>query len=152
MPDLEIRGAEEFARVAARVRAVGDKELRKELYAGLNRAAKPAVAAIKPNVVAKLPHRGGAGQFIASGLRTNVRGRGGANPSVKILSKSGHNISALDAGRLNHPVFGTRGVWRSQAVEPNIFTEPIEERAPEIRQEMLKTIRDVARKIDRSAS
>lgn len=148
---LEIRGADEFARVARRVREVGSKELRKELYAGLNRAAKPAGPLIKANVAAKLPHRGGAGQFFATRLRTNVKGRAGATPRVTVLSRSGHNIAAVNRGTLSHPVYGNRGVWASQPVQPDIFTEPIERMAPQIRQEMLNTIRDVARKVERTA-
>ena len=147
--DLEIRGAEEFARLAARLREVGDKGLRRELYKGLNAAAKPAKAAIKPNIRAKLPHRGGAGDFVASTLRVTQSNRGGQNPAVIIWSKSNHNIRAINRGQLRHPVFDNKKAWANTAVEPDTFTGPIEERAPEMREEILKVIKTVAAKVER---
>jgi hypothetical protein len=147
---LEIRGAEDFARLAARLREVGDKDLRRKLYKGLNAAAKSAKAAIKPNVRAKLPQRGGAAEFIASTLRVTQSNRGGgANPRVVIWSKSNHNIRAIDRGQLRHPVYGRRNAWAVTQVEPDTFTEPIESRAPEMREEMVKVIRVVAAKVER---
>jgi hypothetical protein len=147
--DLRITGAQDFARLSARLREVGDKGLRRELYKGLNAAAKPAKAAIKPNIRARLPHRGGAGDFVASTLRVTQSNRGGQNPRVVIWSKSNHNIGAINRGTLRHPVFGNKSAWASTSVEPDTFTEPIEAQAPQIRQEMEKVIRDVAAKIGR---
>ena len=125
MISLEVRGAEDFARLGKRLREVGNRELRKELLAGLNRAAKPAKEAVKPNIREKLPHKGGAGEFVASTLKVTQSNRSaGKNPRVTIWSKSNHNISAIDKGRLRHPIFGNKKVWSTTPVEPNTFTAP----------------------------
>jgi hypothetical protein len=147
--DLRITGAQDFARLSARLREVGDKGLRRELYKGLNAAAKPAKAAIKPNIRARLPHRGGAGDFVASTLRVTQSNRGGQNPAVIIWSKSNHNIRAINRGQLRHPVYGNKKVWANTAVEPDTFTEPIESRASQMRQDMEKVIKVVAAKVER---
>jgi hypothetical protein len=149
--ELEIRNAEDFARLAKRLREAGDagKGLRKELSKGLNQAAKPAKAAIKPSVRARLPHRGGLAGTIASTIsvrQSNISA--GRNPRVRIVVRGTHNIDALDKGHVRHPVFGDRSVWREESVPPRAFTDPVAQRAPQMRQEMSEAIRSVAKKIE----
>lgn len=150
MLDIEIRGAEEFGTLSRRLKAVGDRELRKELYRGLNRAAKPAKAKVKPNVAAEMPKKGGAATFITTDLKVTQSNRGaGRNPGITIWSKSPHDIRKINKGQLRHPVFGNRKKWATQSVPAGSFTDPIKEAAPEMRVEMERTIRDVAAKLGR---
>jgi hypothetical protein len=150
MIDIQIRGAEEFGVLSRRLKEAGDKGLRKELYAGLNRAAQPAKAAVRPNVLAEMPKRGHLAEFLSSSTKVTQSNRGaGRNPGVTIRSKSPHNIRKIDKGNLRHPVFGSRKVWVAQAVPAGAFTDPIKERAPEMRVEMERTIRAVAAKLER---
>lgn len=151
MIDLEIRNAEDFARAAKRLKAEGSqgKGLRRELLKGLNRAAKPAKDAIKPSVLVKLPHRGGLAATIAGDIsvrQSNVST--GANPRVRIVVRGNHDILGMDRGVVHHPVFGNRDAWRTQSIPARAFTEPVEKRAPQMRQEMSQVIRDVAKKVE----
>jgi len=53
----------------------------------------------------------------------------------------------LDAGRLTHPVFGDREVWRTQeepSVQPGWFTGPAEAAGPRVRAGIEKALEDVA--------
>lgn len=152
MIELEIRNAEAFAQVAKRLRAAGEggKGLRRELSKGLNRAAKPAKDAIKPSVRAKLPHRGGLAATIAGTIsvrQSNVAS--GRNPRVRITVRGSHDIDALDKGSVRHPVFGNRKVWRTEPVTPHAFTDPVAQRAPQMRQEMSQVIRAFAAKVEK---
>lgn len=149
--ELEIRNAEDFARLAKRLREAGDagKGLRKELSKGLNQATKPAKAAIKPSVRARLPRRGGLAETIASTIsvrQSNISA--GRNLRMPIVVRGTHNIDALDKGHVHHPVFGDRSVWREESVPPRAFTDPVAQRAPQMRQEMSEAIRSVAKKIE----
>ena len=151
MLDIEIRGAEEFGTLSRRLKSMGDdgKGLRKELYAGLNRAAKPARAAVKESILSELPRRGGLADLIASDTKVTFNKRGlGRNPSIRITSKSPHEIRKLNQGILRHPLFGNRKVWQSQKIPAGAFTDPIEKLAPQMRVEMEQVIRTVAAKIE----
>jgi hypothetical protein len=68
---------------------------------------------------------------------------------VTIRSRSAHAIGQIDQGVVRHPIFGNRKVWASQSVPAGAFTDPIKERAPEMRTEMERTIRAVATKLER---
>lgn len=144
------RGAEDFGRLARSLRAIGDKELKRELYRGLNRAAKPAKDKVKPSAQSELPKRGGLNDFIAGSTRASVRTRSGRrNPSVRIVARGPHDVYALDRGRVRHPVFGNRNAWRTQQINPGWFSEPIAQMAPQMRQEMDQVLRDVDRDLRR---
>jgi hypothetical protein len=147
MLDIEIRGAEEFGVLSRRLKEVGDKGLRRELLSGLQRAAKPAKVDVKASFANRLPKRGGLAAEMATS-RVSLLSRAGRNPSVKIKATSPHSVGAMDKGRLRHPVFGNKDNWVDQSIEPGVFSEPIEARAPEMRQEMEQVIRRVAAKIE----
>ena len=150
MLDIEIRGgAEDLAILAKRLKETGDKGLRKELLSGLQRAAKPAKAAVRASVLSELPHRGGLADLIGGSLKVTLNTRSaGRNPGVRIWSKDSHDISKLNKGELRHPVFGNRKNWVAQVIKAGIFTDPIEQRAPQMRQEMGQVMRTVAAKIE----
>ena len=148
MLDIQIRGAEEFGILSRCLKEAGDKGLAKELRAGLMRAAKPAKDAIRPSLAAKLPHRGGLAAEMAA-TRISLRAAGaGRNPRVRIVANAPHDLRKMDKGTLAHPVFGDRKVWRTQSIEPGVFSDPIQERAPQMRDEMGQAMRRVAAKIE----
>ncbi len=57
--EFTVRGLERFGKLSKDLRAAGDKDLRKELYRGLQRATKPLKDAAKENARATLPRKGG---------------------------------------------------------------------------------------------
>ena len=147
--DLRITGAEQFAHVAKALRDAGDKELRKELYRGLNRATKPLKAEAQAEAAAILPRRGGLSARVAK-ARFTTKSRGGQNPSVRIVAKDAKGRSAdlarIDQGEVRHPVYG-HGPWVKQAVRPGWFTRPMQEGADVVRREVVAAIDAVARKL-----
>lgn len=146
--ELRIEGARNLEKLSKKLKAAGDATLRKELYAGINRATKPAKTAIKEAARRELPKKGGLNEFIAkSSVTTRTRG-GGKNPGVQIVAKKkGHDIRAIDRGRLRHPVWGNRRVWVTQQIKPGFFTDTIGAQINDLRRAVIKVLDDIARKV-----
>lgn len=146
--DIRVDGVEHFAQVARALRAAGAKDLRRELYRGLNRATKPLKDAAKANA-ATLPQRGGLAGRVQR-ARFSTKGRAGRNPSVSIVAKDAKSRSvdlrALDAGTVRHPTFGHRP-WVSQPVTPGWFSKPMEAGADDVAREVLAAVDAVAAKL-----
>lgn len=151
--DLRITGTDDLARVARALKDAGDKDLRRELLRGINRALKPAKQAVKDAARAELPQRGGlAAEVAASKIGSSTR-TSGRNPGVRITGKkSGRDLRSIDRGRIRTP-WGRKGpnAWKDQAVKPGFFSETLAEQAPRVRREVVDVLEDVARKIARSA-
>lgn len=65
MSDFKVTGADAFAKVARDLKAAGDKKLQRDLYRGLERAAKPIKRDIQQAAATKLPQRGGLAAYVA---------------------------------------------------------------------------------------
>lgn len=155
--ELRVEGAEKLGILGRSLRRAGNVELRKELYRGLNRAVKPLreVAKRTPLDRPGLPSRGGLSDTVASSLRSRgvrVRRRlGGRNPGISLSGVwSGHDIRALNRGRLRHPVFGNRGVWVTQTIASGFWDKPLEREAPKTRKEVVRVLDELAQQIARS--
>ena len=139
-----------FAALARDLRRAGAGGLRKELYAGLQRSARPAITAVRESAASTLPRRGGLAARVA-GSSITARSSGGRNPGIRITAKerkASFDAYALDQGRLRHPVYG---VWRrgikTQKVTPGWFTKPITDQAPTFRKELLRAVDAIERDI-----
>ena len=143
-------GAEEFAKLARDLRAAGDKDLRKELYRGLNRATKGLKDAAKDSARRTLPQGGGLADRVAR-ARFSTRARAGRSPSIRIVAKDSKgrpvDLYALDQGTVRHPTFGRRP-WVAQRVDPGWFTEPMERGAGDARRHIEAAVAEVARKFN----
>jgi len=150
--DFSIRGAEKFAAVARDLKAAGDKELRRELYRGINRATKPLKEDAKKSAASTLPSRGGLAGRV-SRARFSTKTRAGASPSVRIVAKDAKgrsvDLAALDGGRLRHPLYGNRGHWYTQSVKPEWFTRPMLAGADKVRREIVAAVDAVAAKLSK---
>lgn len=151
--DFTIAGLQRFAKLSKDLRVAGDKDLRKELYRGLQRATKPLKDDAKANARRVLPGRGGLADRVAR-ARFNTRSRAGRNPSVKITAQDAKGRSvdlvALDDGSVRHPTFGRRP-WVKQDVTPGWFTEPMQAGAPEVAREVIAAIDAVITKFERQS-
>lgn len=146
---IEVRGAEQLDRIGRRFKEAGEKELRKELLAGIRKSNKPTISAIRANARGSLPRRGGfADQVAASRIATRTR-LVGKSAGVQIRALGMYNLRQLNRGRLRHPLFGNREHWYEQQIEPGWFSEPIEKDAPRIRADIEAAMQDVARKIEK---
>lgn len=147
--DLRIVGADKLGDVARRLKETGDKELRRELYRGIQRAANPLKEVAKRSARANLPSRGGLNEWVASSS-FSVSTRGGQNPAVRFAGrKTGHDLRALDRGRLRHPLYGNRRHWFTQQIPPGWFSRPMEAAIPGIRRDVVDVLEDIARRIAR---
>lgn len=148
MADFEVRGAEKFERVAKALRQAGDKELRKELYAGINRATKPLRANARKSAEKNLPKAGGLNKRVAR-ARMSTRRVTGKNPGVKIVAKGMDQLGLMDRGMVRHPVYGNRKKWVNQPIPDaeGWFTQPMEDGKPQAQREIVHSLDDVAKKL-----
>jgi hypothetical protein len=146
--EVKVEGADALGRLARRLKEDGNKELRKKLMAGIQRATRPLREEIKVAARRQLPRSGGLNEFVASGKFSTKTRSGGRKVGVRITGvKSGHDIRAIDRGRLRHPVWGNRRRWVNQRVRPGFFTKTIEDRAHIVRDELVDVMQEVAREV-----
>lgn len=147
MLTAKITGANNLERIARELKATGDKELRRELLRGIQKGAKPLKEAVKRSADLTLPQRGGLHKVVARS-KVSVRTRlAGGNPGVTLRADSGHDINAMDRGRLRHPVFGDRRAWVTQQIKPGWWSLPIKAAAPAVRQNIEQAMESVIKKI-----
>lgn len=146
--ELRVEGADKFGNLAKALRKFGDKELRTELYRGINRAVKPLTDDVKKSTGKYLPRR--YAFELAASLKVKARRRAGQNPAVYLVgrakTKQGkeRDLASLNRGRLRHPLYGNRRYWYDQDVSPNWWDDPLLDGIDEVRKEIVKTIDDVA--------
>ena len=147
--DLNVHGANRLAAVAKRLKETGDKDLRKELYRGIQRAGKPLREATKASAREHLPRKGGLNELIARS-RYSMKTRSGENPTVQfVAARKGIDMKAIERGRLRHPVFGNRKNWVTQTIAGGFFARATQDAIPEVRKEVVKVLDDIAEKIAR---
>jgi hypothetical protein len=144
---FKVSGADDLNLLAKRLKEQSGNELKKELLRGLRETNKPTIGRIKDSARSNLPKRGGLADRVAResiGTRTRLTGD---SAGVRIQRKRGRS---LNEGRLRHPVFGNRKVWKEQSVSKDWFDKPIEDDAPAIRRGLQRVMEDIAAKIARS--
>jgi hypothetical protein len=140
-------GAAELRALSRDLKAAGRKDLRKELFAGLNRGTKPLRADAKASALATLPSRGGFARRVAAANMT-VRGGGSRVTIVARPSKGGGQFdpAGTDSGIVRHPTYGHQPTV-AQHVTPAWFTRPMQRGAGKVRGELVEGIEEVARKL-----
>lgn len=151
--DLTIVGAEKFAKLGKALREYGDKELTRDLFKGISRAVKPLTASVKARTPMFLPNPYAV--QLSKSLRVRVRRRSTRDPSVRLLAvaktKGGRerNLTALNRGRLRHPLYGNRSHWFNQSVRAGWWDQPLLEGSDEVRRQIVTVIEDIGNKLDR---
>lgn len=140
--------ADQLRLVKRELNRLGDKELKKALFAGLNRATKPMREAAYREAAARLPKHGGLNRRVAAQKLGVSTSRGG----VAIFGRNRSQARLIDKGFVRHPVYGNRSVWRTTAVRPGFFTDPMEAGAPIARKEVIDLLDDLARQAARRTS
>jgi hypothetical protein len=144
------RGADKLARVAAAVKASGDKDLQRELRRALSRTTKPLRKAAKDGALQILPHRGGLDEHVAATARIATRVTANSSGGrLRITGTSRDNLRRMDEdGLVAHPVFGNRKKWVIERVRPGWFTNPLTLAAQgNVPKEIDAALDDVARKL-----
>jgi hypothetical protein len=149
--DVEVTGAVQLVRLAAAVKLYGDKELRKDMLRGLRAAAKPMAMSIKEEAAADLPHTGGLNEWVAKSSITPRTRTSGKSAGVRITGrKSGHDLEAINRGRVRHPVFG-HNTWVSETVSSGWWERGALKQEDTVRRDLIVAMEEVAAKIARSA-
>jgi hypothetical protein len=130
------------------LKAAGRNDLRKELFAGLNRSTKPLRAAAKASALDTLPSRGGLNRRVAAATMT-VRGGGAKVTIVARPSKRGgpFDPAQVNAGGVTHPTYGHAPTVTTQGFQPGWFTDPMIKGADTVREELLDAIEVVAHEL-----
>jgi hypothetical protein len=147
--DVSIRGAEKLAILSRALKDVGDKELRRELYAGLNRSVRPLREDVRASAPFFLPAR--YALELRHDLKVTTRRRtGGRNPAIFLLGRAKQrDVRSLNRGRLRHPLYGNRKYWYTTRIRPGFWTVPLARGAPQVRRELERTLNEVAEKVVR---
>lgn len=142
-----VAGGNRAHALGKKLKALGNKELEKELRKGVARAMKPATKAVRDQIPQHMPS-GYAPVLssalklrtsnLASGLRITGEAKGNPRP---------RKVTDLNAGRLRHPLFGNRDKWYVQAVLPEFFDGPLRGQRDNIQRELEKTLAEVAAKL-----
>jgi hypothetical protein len=154
---ITVTGADGLARLSRALKDAGRNDLRKDLLRGIRKASKPMIPAARAAAAEALPHRGGLAEEISGAkwaVRTRLSGRGAGVRITGAWSSGGrqHDLSKLDAGLLRHPVWGhpvhgPGAIWVGQAIRPRWFSDAMNALAPEIRQELVNVIGEVAQRL-----
>ena len=143
--------ASELESIARHLREIGDTELARELTRRMRAAVDGVPDQVRQALAPHLPDRYAAALDadlqLGTSVRTNER-----NPGVSLTGKArakARRLRTLDAGRLTHPVYGNREVWRTQQVEPGWFTGPAEAATPLVRAGIDQALQDIGAKATR---
>jgi hypothetical protein len=159
-----VSDAEDFSRLARRLKDAGETGLRRELRNAINDAVSPFADAINGLEYLKpyMPDRYAgvlAGDLAAVtrqqasprayGVKVTVRGR-----------RKARQVQTLNRGFLRHPVFPRNDMprdewtWRTQGgpakpagMRPGFFTNAVEAAKPEIRRQVTSAMQAVAKKV-----
>lgn len=154
MAVIEIVGIEQLSALARDLKVAGETGLRRELFRGMQRGAKPLKPAARDAALDGLPVSGGlAARVAGSRFSVNVR-LAGRSPSIRITGKgdvgttgSQLDLSSLDRGRVRHLRWGRRP-WYNQRIEPLWFSGRMEREADTgVRAEILLAASNVANKL-----
>lgn len=144
-----VSGSRDLARLGARLKAAGERDLRLQLLRRLRAAGKELIPPIERSAREVLPKTGGLAERVASqklAVRTSFAASGAR---VRLIDQGMQELSDIDKGRVRHPVYGNRSVWKQQEVEPGFFTKPVEEGAPVVRENIRQAMEDISRQITR---
>ena len=109
--------------VARALRELGDKELSRELFRGLNRVTTELKKDAKEEAVRRLPRRGGLGAKVGKSRLSTGR-RGGRNPGLVIRAKGISQLPKIEAGEVRHPTYGHKP-FVTQQITGGWFTDPM---------------------------
>lgn len=145
--EVRISGADQFKRLAAQIKAEGNKGLGQEMARALTKAVEPLGKAIEAEagVVAPSGYRAALTRSLKH--RRTVR----ANPrtaSIRLTTTAkgkveNRDLPALNRGDLRHPVFGRRRKpWKVTRIEPGFHDRAVKAGGPLAEQNLLQVLDD----------
>lgn len=139
---VSIQGGKHLETIVANLKQVGEVELARELKAGIRKAAKPMVPAVRKSI-GQIPSKQGGVTRLGGSLRADMqratklqirttRSMAGINIRVdgRKMPEGKKSLPSYMEGRKRpwrHPVFGNRNVWVTQPGHPYFYkvAEPL---------------------------
>lgn len=146
-------GADDYAALARRLKEAGETGLARALRKALKDAADPITSEIKnlEHLKPYMPDRYAA--TLADDIKVTTLQRGSIrSPGVRIEAsgrQKKRKVSKLNDGVITHPLFGDRTEWFHQlrGMRSGFFDDPCQKSGPQVRDKILKAMRDTAEKI-----
>lgn len=138
--------ADDYREFYQRTKAASGK-IRTRTRKRLRDSAKRHSEGIVSEGAAKLPHRGGLDDHVATKGRNPTVALTATGARLVLGKRKGPQIGRMNEGDLRHPLFGRKrsaagkSLWIPQEIAAGAWNEPIEKRLPDIRD-------DVARELD----
>lgn len=149
MTSLDARSLQQSRDLASALRRA-PKTLQDGLRRGLTAAVAPVEDEVKASARRVLPSGGGMGDWVAARVDVSPKvATSSDRVTVTVtISMRGHDLSAINRGRIMHPVYGRLPMRGPQLVKPGFVTDalkgPVADRA---RREMDRVLEDTARQI-----
>jgi len=143
---LEIRGADQLAKLAKDLKQAGEKDLAKELNAAMREAVEPGKEKIKAAARRDLPSRGGFGRKVS---QMRFSARVSSRSGLRLVARHRYQLALIDEGAVKHPLFGDRDHWYLTIFSPHVLSDAWESNAPEVRSRAAAGAQRVADKIGR---
>jgi hypothetical protein len=155
--DVQVAGQAELRKVAAHIRAVGDKGLGREFAKALERAVEPVKKAIVASASATMPS--GYKETLTRSLKHRRTTRASAREATVRLATHGEgkqerrDLTALNLGNLRHPVFGrsrrtklgrVANPWSVTSIRSGFHDRAVEKAKPEAEKAVLEVLGDFA--------
>lgn len=148
----------DFRAAAQVLNELGDKDLRRDVYAGFKKVARPLGADVIKHGAANMPRRGGFAATVARAKMGQSNATTGRNLGVALSFRTSpsHDLKTVDGGSLAHPVFPRRGDmtrrWVRQSVPKHAFTIPFNAGQPKVAKELTRILEEAAHKVSRSVN
>ena len=129
---------EEFRRFQAKLKTLDkdiQKAVRKEMNGTIRAVGRHVVSDVQRAAASDLPQTGGLAERVAARpVKITVGQRG---VKVRVV---GMDAKSAERGRLRHPVYGNRGSWVSQSIQPGWFTKQMERETPAFRRAIMEAV------------
>lgn len=139
-----------FDRLAAAYRD-GDKILRRRISKALRDVAKPVGADVIRKGAARLPHRGGLAERVASrgSVTASISSGSSTRATLSLKNRDGIKLAGIESGNVRHPVYGLRNAWATTNVEPGVFRQAFESETEiaRVRNELVDAMEAAAREL-----
>ena len=142
---MPLQGGSDLRNVALRLEATGQVGLKRAMYRNLRAATAAAPERVRQSALDTLPKTGHLNEWVADAVIKTTISRGVRSAGVSLrMRKTGHDLPAINAGLVRHPVYGQRKVWAYTRVTPGFFTKPLEGMRPEVTAACIAAMRQAA--------
>lgn len=139
-------GPDELRDLGRALKALGDKQVRKDTIDSLKRVTAPLTDVVQAEARTVLPQRGGLADVVAQTKVTTKIRLSGRQAGIKLVGRGRVSVDRIDRGDLRHPLFGNRSYWFNQSVRPGWWSRPILEQADRVGRDLEQAIGDGIRR------